>query len=63
MGWCQLRQLPIHPDLVAQLWCHHWTSRPPRLPVVTQAEAVARSSHPTSNRQLQLDTVLPQDQG
>ena len=34
MGWCQLRQLPIHSELVADLWCHHWTARPPRLPVV-----------------------------
>jgi hypothetical protein len=31
-GWCQLRQLPIHPDLASDLWCHHWTARPPRLP-------------------------------
>ncbi|MCS5690881.1 hypothetical protein NZK33_02640 [Cyanobium sp. FGCU-6] len=34
MGWCQLRRLPIHPELVAELWCHHWTARPPRLPVM-----------------------------
>ena len=35
LGWCQLRQLPIHPDLVGDLWCHHWTARPPKLPVMT----------------------------
>jgi hypothetical protein len=35
LGWCQLRQLPIHPELVGDLWCHHWTSRPPKLPVMT----------------------------
>jgi hypothetical protein len=34
LGWCQLRQLPIHPDLVSELWCHHWTARPPKLPVM-----------------------------
>jgi hypothetical protein len=34
LGWCQLRQLPIHPELAAELWCHHWTARPPRLPVM-----------------------------
>lgn len=33
-GWCQLRRLPIHPDLAGELWCHHWTARPPRLPLV-----------------------------
>jgi len=34
MGWCQLRQLQIHPELATELWCHHWTARPPRLPVL-----------------------------
>lgn len=34
LGWCQLRQLAIHPDLVGELWCHHWTATPPRLPTV-----------------------------
>jgi len=34
LGWCQLRQLPIHPELASELWCHHWTARPPRLPVM-----------------------------
>jgi hypothetical protein len=34
MGWCQLRQLQIHPDLVGDLWCHHWAACPPRLPVL-----------------------------
>jgi hypothetical protein len=34
MGWCQLRKLPIDPELAAELWCHHWTARPPRLPVM-----------------------------
>ncbi|MFN5465743.1 MAG: hypothetical protein ACK40D_15295 [Cyanobacteriota bacterium] len=34
LGWCQLRQLSIHPDLVGDLWCHHWTASPPRLPTV-----------------------------
>jgi hypothetical protein len=41
LGGCQLRQLPIHPDLVGDLWCHHWTARPPRLPVVAPGGATA----------------------
>ena len=49
-GWCRLRQLPIHPELVAVLWCHHWTPRPPRLPV--------RPSAHGGNRQLCLDAAL-----
>ncbi|MEB3173157.1 MAG: hypothetical protein VKL97_04765 [Cyanobacteriota bacterium] len=57
-GWCQLRQLPIHPDLVAELWCHHWTARPPRLPVMGSARASTVATPATTNRQLDLDAVL-----
>ncbi|MEI6616257.1 MAG: hypothetical protein WCL59_06715 [Cyanobium sp. ELA507] len=53
LGWCQLRQLPIHPELVAQLWCHHWTGRPPRLPVIG---AAAGPHQP--NQQLSLVELL-----
>jgi hypothetical protein len=55
MGWCQLRQLQIHPELAAELWCHHWTARPPRLPVL--AGALVGS---LANQQLSLDAVLGQ---
>lgn len=57
-GWCQLRQLPIHPDLACDLWCHHWTARPPRLPVMASPQA-ASPWLPGSNRQLSLEAVLP----
>lgn len=40
LGWCQLRQLAIHPELAAELWCHHWTARPPRLPVMAPMSVV-----------------------
>jgi hypothetical protein len=60
MGWCQLRQVPIHPELVAQLWCHHWTARPPRLPVLTAPGSPASAASPPTNRQLNLETILPQ---
>ena len=60
-GWCQLRQLPIHPDLAAELWCHHWTARPPRLPVLGPSATAARGAAPGPNRQLQLEAVLPRD--
>ncbi len=54
-----MRQLPIHPELVADLWCHHWTARPPRLPVLSPA---AQHSHSTrlqvGNQQLSLATGL-----
>ncbi len=56
-GWCQLRQLAIHPELVADLWCHHWTARPPRLPVTgPSAEPIAAAP---PNRQLSLAAMLP----
>ncbi|MFN5116701.1 MAG: hypothetical protein ACK5FE_07365 [Cyanobacteriota bacterium] len=54
LGWCQLRQLPIHPELVGDLWCHHWTARPPRLPVMSPLPA----AEPAGNQQLSLGTVL-----
>jgi hypothetical protein len=60
-GWCQLRQLPIHPELAAELWCHHWTARPPRLPVVATAGTAGRGAAAGVNRQLRLDAVLPSD--
>jgi hypothetical protein len=59
LGWCQLRQLPIHPELVADLSCHHWTARPPRLPVLS----TSGSDHGlpgASNQQLSLGAMLRQ---
>ena len=47
LGWCKLRQLAIHTDLASDLWCHHWTPRPPRLPATG-----------AGNRQLSLDAAL-----
>jgi len=54
-----LRQLPIHPDLVGDLWCHHWTARPPRLPVVGPGGAAGGASEPAqANVQLSLASML-----
>jgi hypothetical protein len=58
MGWCQLRQLPIHEELVADLWCHHWTARPPRLPVMPTPGGFHASPRPAGNQQLSLATGL-----
>jgi len=51
-----LRQLPIHTELVAELWCHHWTARPPRLPVMAPATSPAMA--PPGNEQLSLASML-----
>jgi hypothetical protein len=59
LGWCQLRQLPIHPELVADLSCHHWTARPPRLPVLS-ASGPDHGLHGASNQQLSLGAMLRQ---
>jgi len=56
MGWCQLRKLPIHVELASELWCHHWTARPPRLPVMGDTSS-ALEPQPT-DRQLALADVL-----
>jgi len=60
MGWCQLRQLQIHPELAADLWCHHWTARPPRLPVVARGQFPLAEAGNLPNQQLSLDAVLGQ---
>jgi hypothetical protein len=57
LGRCQLRQLPIHPELVGELWCHHWTARPPRLPVVPPG---AGATQPQPHQQLSLAAMLPE---
>ncbi|MFM7313939.1 MAG: hypothetical protein ACKO0M_12360 [Cyanobium sp.] len=60
LGWCQLRQLSIHPELAADLWCHHWMARLPRLPVVTPGGRGEPESSPPANHQLSLSAVLPE---
>lgn len=57
LGWCHLRQLGIHADLVAELWCHHWTQRPPRLPLMATAPPAGRSLG-CANQQLSLESAL-----
>jgi hypothetical protein len=56
MGWCQLRKLPIDQDLAVDLWCHHWTARPPRLPVMGDGPAELLPQH--GERQLALADVF-----
>jgi hypothetical protein len=55
MGWCQLRRLEIHPELAAELWCHHWTARPPKLPVIGGRPGL---EPPARNQQLALADLL-----
>ncbi|MFM8661085.1 MAG: hypothetical protein ACKOCI_07030 [Cyanobium sp.] len=68
LGWCRLRQLPIHPELVGELSCYHWTAREPRLPTLNSAQ-IASVSAPVSpaappplagpgSRQLSLEGAL-----
>ncbi|MGA0022789.1 MAG: hypothetical protein ACO3GW_11505 [Vulcanococcus sp.] len=56
MGWCQLRKLPIHAELAAEFWCHHWTARPPRLPVMGDCPTELRPQQ--SEQQLALTDML-----
>ncbi len=59
LGWCRLRQLAIHPELANDLWCHHWTARPPRLPVTEGPLPALTPARAGPNRQLSLEAVLP----
>lgn len=45
-GWCHMRQLTIPPELTGELWCSHWTARPPRLPLTSQTTAAAGAGGP-----------------
>jgi hypothetical protein len=40
---------------VGELWCHHWTVRPPRLPLLVDAQ---RPEPLPRNRQLALSDLL-----
>ena len=37
-GWCRLRRLSVHAELANQVFCHHWTCRPPSLPEINLQE-------------------------
>jgi hypothetical protein len=50
-----MRRLAIHPELAADLWCHHWTPRPPRLPSVDHSLVAIPTP---ANRQLALTDLL-----
>jgi hypothetical protein len=41
-----MRQLTIPPELSAELWCPHWTARPPRLPLTSQTTTPAGDGGP-----------------
>jgi hypothetical protein len=52
-----LRQLAIHPDFAADLWCHHWTARSPRLPELPPASTGSVPGQ-AGNEQLCLTSLL-----
>ena len=56
-GWCRMRQLAIHPELTAELWCPHWTARPPRLPLTSQTKTPAGAGGPI-DQQLSLTGIF-----
>jgi len=58
LGFCHLRQLAIHGELATELWCHHWTPRPPRLPLAGAAAAPARQVVRSDHHQLSLESGL-----
>ena len=48
LSWCKLRQVPLHPELTADLSCHHWTAKAPELPplhLLDPAGVVPNDSH------------------
>jgi hypothetical protein len=57
LGFCHLRQLAIHAELASDLWCHHWTPRPPRLPS-TDASSSPLLGVGRTNHQLSLEPAM-----
>ncbi len=55
-SWCRMRRLAIHAELASELWCHHWTARPPQLPELDGASILARPV--LADRQLALTELL-----
>jgi hypothetical protein len=50
-----MRRVPIHPELAAELWCHHWTARTPTLFCPEERGGLAAGS---GIRQLDLADLL-----
>ncbi|NCU76533.1 MAG: hypothetical protein EBV59_06190 [Synechococcaceae bacterium WB7_1C_051] len=40
LSWCALRHVPLHPELTADLSCHHWTAKAPELPLLHPTHGV-----------------------
>ena len=51
LAWCRLRRLALHPELTADLSCHHWTASAPRLPQLPDGGA---AGEPPEGSQLPL---------
>ena len=59
-GWCRLRRLSVHAELANQVFCHHWTCRPPSLPELNLQEPLLIPL----DRQLDFcDSMQTSDQG
>jgi|GEM_PF-543966 hypothetical protein len=63
LGWCQLRELSIHPELANELWCHHWTARPPRLPGLPPGGGRMGAAPVAANHQLSLPSMPGERRG
>jgi hypothetical protein len=57
VSWCRLRQVSLHPELTADLSCHHWTARAPELPDFQDVQVAG--VFPSDSRQLPLVGLMP----
>ena len=48
---CRLREIAIHPEIAAFVFCHHWTKKSPRLPNLDEKDVPI-------DRQLDFDRAL-----
>jgi len=52
-----MRKLSLHPELTAELSCHHWTARPPELPDFQRFSA--EGVRPNDSQQLPIMGLTP----
>ena len=35
-GWCLLRKIKLHPEIIHFAFCHRWNKRDPSLPIIQE---------------------------
>ena len=52
-GWCRLRQITVHSEIIVHVFCHHWMKKSPSLPRIQE-----QRQESSMDRQLEFDRPL-----